>query len=208
MFNSKEDNFRGSECLKHPFGLFDNPYYVPPTEGECLKHIAFGADPVGVHVASCLHSVSWTNAWILTKLAQTHYWGGGGGGVIKFWWPWPNFQGHHTIKTVKMSLVCTSWTSWWILTKLAQKHHWDIGKEMIRVWWHWPHFQISGRKTEFLRENMKLYRQNLKISGRNTGISWRKCWITWRNVPLFLPEKKGRWSRRKIKSGNFSLPAL
>ena len=25
----------------------------------------------------------------------------------KFWWHWPNFQGHHTIKTVKMSLVCT-----------------------------------------------------------------------------------------------------
>ena len=27
--------------------------------------------------------------------------------LIRFWWPWPNFQGHHTIKTVKMSLVCT-----------------------------------------------------------------------------------------------------
>ena len=27
--------------------------------------------------------------------------------LIRFWWPWPNFQGHHTIKTVKMSLVCS-----------------------------------------------------------------------------------------------------
>ena len=27
--------------------------------------------------------------------------------LIRFWWPWPNFQGHHTIKIVKMSLVCT-----------------------------------------------------------------------------------------------------
>ena len=50
--------------------------------------------------------------------------------MIIFWRPWPNFQGHHTKKTVKMSLVYTliSWTNWWILTKLAQKHHWDMGK--------------------------------------------------------------------------------
>ena len=41
-----------------------------PTEGE-LGHIAFGVDPVGV--ASCLHSTSRTDGWILTKLAQTHY---------------------------------------------------------------------------------------------------------------------------------------
>ena len=27
--------------------------------------------------------------------------------LIRFWWPWPNFQGHHIIKTVKMSFVCT-----------------------------------------------------------------------------------------------------
>ena len=34
-------------------------------------HVAFGVDPVGV--AHCLHSISWTNGCILTKLAQTHY---------------------------------------------------------------------------------------------------------------------------------------
>ena len=27
--------------------------------------------------------------------------------LIRFWWPWPNFQNHHTIKTVKISFVCT-----------------------------------------------------------------------------------------------------
>ena len=27
--------------------------------------------------------------------------------MIRFWWPWSNFQGHHIIKTVKMSLVCS-----------------------------------------------------------------------------------------------------
>ena len=116
-------------------------------------HIAFGADPVGIRVAS------WTNGWILTKLAYTHYWEGGKKwldfgdldlifkvtlalkfsnfdqkslsapyllnqmrdsgqtsnivtfgwlkDLIRFWWPWPNFQGHHTIETVKMNLVWT-----------------------------------------------------------------------------------------------------
>ena len=51
--------------------------YVPTTEGGG-GHSAFGADPVvvGVCVASCLHSISGTKEWILTKLAQTHYWDG------------------------------------------------------------------------------------------------------------------------------------
>ena len=62
----------------------------------------------------------------------------------------------------------------------------------------------------FPGENMEPYSQNLKISGRNTAISWRKWRISWRNSPLFLPEKKGSWSWRKIKSIFFflSLPAL
>ena len=68
--------------------------------------------------------------------------------VIRFWWPWPHFQGHYIIKTLKMSLVCTlsrfqghyiiktknepcmhsiSWINRWNLTKLAQLHHWDGG---------------------------------------------------------------------------------
>ena len=34
-------------------------------------------DPVGFHVAHCVHSISWTNGWILTKLAQIHFWEGG-----------------------------------------------------------------------------------------------------------------------------------
>ena len=108
-------------------------------------HTAFGA--IGICVASCLHSITWTNGWILTKLAQTHYWEGGKKcsdfgdrdlifkvtpalwnflvlnqmtdsgqtsyilgwfkDLIRFWWLWSNFQGHHTIKTVTVSLVCT-----------------------------------------------------------------------------------------------------
>ena len=123
-------------------------------------HIAFGADPVGIGVAHCVCSIPWTDRWILTKLAQTHYWEGGKKwldfgnldlifkvtpalwnfqlltkkslcapyllnqmtdsgqtsdivmvgwfkDLIRFWWPWLNFQGHYTVKTVKMSLFCT-----------------------------------------------------------------------------------------------------
>ena len=71
--------------------------------------------------------------------------------------------------------------------------------------------KFQGEIAEFLRENMELYRQNPKISGRNTGISWRKYWISWRNLEKFStisPRKKGSWSWRKIKSGDFSSPAL
>ena len=56
--------------------IVSRPNYVPSTEGGGWGHIVFGADLVGVYirVASFLHSVSWTNGWILTKRAQTHYW--------------------------------------------------------------------------------------------------------------------------------------
>ena len=53
----------------------------PPNWRGGGGHTAFGVDPngisVGVRVASCLHSICWTNWWILTKLAQTHDWEGG-----------------------------------------------------------------------------------------------------------------------------------
>ena len=41
-------------------------------------HSAFGVHPVGVGVASCLHSISWTSGWILTMLDTL--WGGEVGG--------------------------------------------------------------------------------------------------------------------------------
>ena len=61
---------------------------------------------------------------------------GHGEEMIRFWWPWPNFQGHHTIKTLTVSLVCTLspepiggfWPSC-IETPLAH------GKEVIWFWW-------------------------------------------------------------------------
>ena len=61
---------------------------------------------------------------------------------IRFWWPSPNFQGHHTIKAVKMSLVCTPSPEPnggfdQTCTEIPLGH----GKEMIRFWWPWLHFQ-------------------------------------------------------------------
>ena len=60
----------------------------------------------------------------------------------RLWWPWPNFQGHQTIKTVKMSIVCTlspepSGGFWPTCTETPLGY----GKDMIRFWWPWPHFQ-------------------------------------------------------------------
>ena len=50
-------------------------------------HIVFGADPVGVGVRvsvgvtlSCLHDISWTSGWILTKFAWMKHWD-----MIKSW---------------------------------------------------------------------------------------------------------------------------
>ena len=55
----------------------DNFNYVPPTEGDSNRrgggHVAFGADPILIRIASCLLSIFWTSGGILTKLAQTHY---------------------------------------------------------------------------------------------------------------------------------------
>ena len=39
-------------------------------------HIVFSADPVGVGVATCLHSISLLNGQILAKLTQIYYWEG------------------------------------------------------------------------------------------------------------------------------------
>ena len=58
---------------------------------------------------------------------------GQGKEVIRFWWPWPNFQGHYIIKTLKVSLVCTliSWIKRWNFTSLAQILQWDWGKKWL-----------------------------------------------------------------------------
>ena len=58
---------------KWPFSMDWWFYYVPHQRGG--GHIVFGADPVGVGVGvsvalSCLHDISWTGVWILTKFTR------------------------------------------------------------------------------------------------------------------------------------------
>ena len=68
-------NFRPSICVHitmrnmMPYSRF--LFLWPRT---CEQIWNRGADPAGVRVASFLHSISWTNGWILTKLPKTHYW--------------------------------------------------------------------------------------------------------------------------------------
>ena len=53
-------------------------YLCPPTMGGGGGgHIVFSADPVGVGIASCPHSVSLLNGHILAKLTQIYHWKGG-----------------------------------------------------------------------------------------------------------------------------------
>ena len=75
------------------------------------------------------------NQWLELYQISTDTSLGQGKEVIRFWWPWPHFQGHCIIKTLKMSLVCTlSYESnRWNLTKLAQIHHWDGGMKWL-IW--------------------------------------------------------------------------
>ena len=80
---------------------------IPPNRRGGGGHIAFGADPFGIRIASCLHSISWTNGWILTKHAQTHYW--------EEEQKWLDFG----------DLDPIFWTKWWILAKLYVLYHWD-----------------------------------------------------------------------------------
>ena len=62
--------------------------------------------------------------------------------LIRFWWPWPNFQGHHTIKTKKWAL-----SALYLLNQLVDFDQTCVetplghGKEIIRFWRPWPHFQ-------------------------------------------------------------------
>ena len=90
-----------------------------------------------------LSSLSWTNGWILTKLAQTHYWKGG---KKWFWWHWPYFQGHTS--TLKFSnFDPKSLSAPYLLNQMTDSgqtsYFVTLGwfKDMIRFWWPWPNCQ-------------------------------------------------------------------
>ena len=49
---------------------------MSPTICGARVHIVFSADPGGGDIASCLHSISLMNGWILAKLTQIYHWVG------------------------------------------------------------------------------------------------------------------------------------
>ena len=73
------DHFQSSQHTEHGLiqvccKLYYHLNYVPHRRGG--GHIVFGADPVGVGVSvsvgvtlSCLHNISWTGRWTLTKFS-------------------------------------------------------------------------------------------------------------------------------------------
>ena len=86
--------------------------------------------------------------------------------LVRFWWPWPNFQGHHTLNIVKMSLM----SALCLLNQLVNFDQSCIetpfgnGKEMIRFWWPWSHFQ--GHTSTLVAKKACLH-----------AMSWTKWWI-------------------------------
>ena len=78
----------------------------------------------------CAHYL--LNQWLEFYQTSTDTSLGQGKEVIRFWWPWPHFQGHYIIKTKnELCMHSISWFNRWNLTKLAQLHHWDGGMKWI-----------------------------------------------------------------------------
>ena len=116
-------------------------------------------------------SISWTIGWILTKLAQTHYWDGG-----KKWLDFgdldllfkvtpalwmSNFRRRHPYFLV-------SWTNGWILTKLAQTHYWDGGKKWLDFADHDFIFKVTPTHWNF-----QIFTKKACLH----PVSWTKWWV-------------------------------
>ena len=65
--------------------------------------------------------------------------------LITFWWPWPNFQGRHTIKTKIVKFWPPKAAPYLLnqMTDSGQTSYIITGwfKDLNRFWWPWPNFQ-------------------------------------------------------------------
>ena len=108
--------------------------YVPPTEGEGVCYcFCSGCRRHQLLAALCL-----LNQWVDFDQTGTDTLLRRGKEVIRFWWPWPHFQGTPALFNIRFVGVCIAsclhcvfWTNGWILTKLAQTHYWDGGKKWL-----------------------------------------------------------------------------
>ena len=87
---------------------------------------------------------------------------------IRFWWPWGNFQGHYTIKTVQMSLVftlsCEPIHGFW---PNLYRNYWNMGKK-------WLDF---GDLDLIFKVTPALWMSNFDKKACLHHISWTKWWI-------------------------------
>ena len=61
--------------------------------------------------------------------------------LIRFWWPWPHFQGRMK-NGLSAPYLLNEWMDFYpTCTSVLLRH----GKELIRFWWPWPHFQGHRR---------------------------------------------------------------
>ena len=87
-------------------------------------------------VCTLVSSTKWVDfdqTWTDTLL-------GWGKEVIRFWCPWPHFQGHTS--TLNVNFRHCKWVEFhqtWTDILLGR------GKEVIKFWWLWPHFQPNDR---------------------------------------------------------------
>ena len=80
---------------------------------------------------ACLHPISWTNGWILTKLVHLYCWDMEKN-CLDFGDLNPHFQGHRRAKFVGMAcLHPISRMNAWILTKLVHLYCCDIEKNWL-----------------------------------------------------------------------------
>ena len=82
---------------------------------------------------------------------------GKGKELVRFWWPWPYFQGHRgTLKFPNMVSVHYLLNKWMDFNQTGKDTLLGKGKELIRFWWPWPYFQAHTR-TSGLGDRVFLY---------------------------------------------------
>ena len=133
-------HFSGSGFQHLPQGPANNSLFIyVPHQQKGRGDIAFGVDPVGIPVAHCLHlyllnqSADFDQTCADTLL-------GGKKEVIRFWWPWPRFQGHSSFFWPKTSRL-HPWTKTMDFGQISYIVTLGWFKGLIRFWWPWPNFQ-------------------------------------------------------------------
>ena len=145
----------------------------------------FGADPASVCVAHCLHSISWTKGWILTKFAQTHYWEGEEkwldfGDLDLIFIFTPALWNFHILNKKNLSAP-------YFLNQMTESGQTSytvkLGwfKDLFRFWWPWPKLDKDANFTILTSE---MFRKVNELKAEN----WR------------VQKNKRNWKNKKEKT--------